>query len=267
MALSPDMLLETFKAFASSLLHRKLCVEWSDYTLSHRYWGQVVTDIGTGKSPVLKTVREAFARALVPWQHPQGADKEEDCAGVSVAEVINSSGHHAETHGDVAQWMAGPPECEHHVVTESTHAAFNARLQQNDGHALICGAEGSAFLCPEYAKSGKFTKDTHIVLTRLLEAAHGGRYDWDTQADVLARPTKARKIAGHEERQDCGVHFECTNIGMVLLQQPSVLGTWWAPSRRVKHGTRSVWQIVPWREGRKAAEKMTSVQRRLAVCV
>ena len=86
-ALSPDMLLETFKAFASSLLHRKLCVEWSDYTLSHRYWGQVVTDIGTGKSPVLKTVREAFARALVPWQHPQGADKEEDCAGVSVAEV------------------------------------------------------------------------------------------------------------------------------------------------------------------------------------
>ena len=229
-ALSPDMLLETFKAFASSLLHRKLCVEWSDYTLSHRYWAQVVTDIGTGKSPVLKTVREAFARALVPWQHPQGADKEEDCAGVSVAEVINSSGHHAETHGDVAQWMAGPPECEHHVVTESTHAAFNARLQQNDGHALICGAEGSAFLCPEYAKSGKFTKDTHIVLTRLLEAAHGGRYDWDTQADVLARPTKARKIAGHEERQDCGVHFECTNIGMVLLQQPSILGTWWAPS-------------------------------------
>ncbi|CAE7404196.1 UBP23 [Symbiodinium sp. CCMP2592] len=88
----------------------------------------------------------------------------------------------------------------------------------------------SAFLCLEYAKSGKFTKDTHIVLTRLLEAAHGGRCDWDTQADVLARPTKARKIVGHEDRQECGVHFECTNIGMVLLQQPSVLSTWWAPS-------------------------------------
>ena len=60
-ALSSTMLLKTFKAFASSLLHRKICVEWSDYTLSRRYWAQVVTDIGTGKSPVMKTVREAFS--------------------------------------------------------------------------------------------------------------------------------------------------------------------------------------------------------------
>ena len=67
-ALSSTMLLETFKAFASSLLHRKVCVEWSDYTLSHRYWAQVVTDIGTGKSPVMKTVREAFKRASASWQ-------------------------------------------------------------------------------------------------------------------------------------------------------------------------------------------------------
>ena len=130
----------------------------------------------------------------------------------------------------VGQWLAGPAEMEHHLITESTHAAFNARLQQGDGYGLLVGPEGSAFLCPEYAKSGKFTKDSHIVLTRLLEAAHGGRYDWDTQADVLARPVKARKTAGHEERVDCGVHFETTNIGMVLLQQPSVLSTWWAPS-------------------------------------
>ena len=64
-ALSSTMLLETFKAFASSLLRRKLCVEWSDYTLSHRYWAQVVTDIGTGKSPVMKTVREAFKQSVV----------------------------------------------------------------------------------------------------------------------------------------------------------------------------------------------------------
>ena len=71
---------------------------------------------------------------------------------------------------------------------------------------------------------------TIIVLTRLLEAAHGGRYDWDTQADVLARPAKARKVAGREEKVDCGVHFEATNVGMVLLQQPSVLSMWWAPS-------------------------------------
>ncbi|CAE7609269.1 unnamed protein product, partial [Symbiodinium sp. CCMP2592] len=130
----------------------------------------------------------------------------------------------------VSQWLAGPGEMEYHLITESTHAAFNARLQQGDGHGLLVGPERSAFLCPEYAKSGKFTKDSHIVLTRLLEAAHGGRYDWDTQADVLARPGKARKTAGHEERVDCGVHFETTNIGMVLLQQPSVLSTWWAPS-------------------------------------
>ena len=68
-ALSSTMLLETFKAFASSLLHRQLCVEWSDYTLAHRYWAQVVTDIGTGKSPVMKTVREAFKRAVAGGLH------------------------------------------------------------------------------------------------------------------------------------------------------------------------------------------------------
>ena len=66
-ALSSTMLLETFKPFASSLLHRNLAVQWSDYTLSHRYWAQVVTDIGTGKSPVMKTVREAFKRAVASW--------------------------------------------------------------------------------------------------------------------------------------------------------------------------------------------------------
>ena len=115
---------------------------------------------------------------------------------------------------------------EHHLITESTHAAFNARLQQGEGHGLLVGPEGSAFLCPEYAKSGKCTRDSHIVLTRLLEAAHGGRYD----RCVIARPAKARKVAGHEEKVDAGVHFETTNVGMVLLQQPSVLSTWWAPS-------------------------------------
>ena len=223
-ALSSTMLLETFKAFASSLLHRNLAVQWSDYTLSHRYWAQVVTDIGTGKSPVMKTVREAFKRAVASWL----LSSEGVCVRTRV--IVGHLSVMSKAEERVSQWLAGPAEMEHHLITESTHAAFNARLQQGDGHGLLVGPEGSAFLCPEYAKSGKFTKDSHIVLTRLLEAAHGGRYDWDTQADVLARPVKARKTAGHEERVDCGVHFETTNIGMVLLQQPSVLSTWWAPS-------------------------------------
>ena len=42
-----------------------------------------------------------------------------------------------------------------------------------------------------------------------------------------------RKLARYlamRRKVDCGVHFEVTNIRMVLLQQPSVLATWWAPS-------------------------------------
>ena len=232
-------------------------MEWSDYTLSRRCWAQVVTDIGTGKSPVMKTVREAFKQAVVSELQsgirggPNAvkfilnvlrccAYRVLGCRSCSrirketarhkvieYAALLNAND--AKPDETTSTWLAGPADMEHNLITESTHAAFNARLQQGEGHGLLVGPEGSAFLYPGYAKSGKFTRDSYIVLTRLLEAAHGGRYD-DTQADVLARPAKARKVAGHEEKVDCGVHFEATNVGMVLLQQPSVLSTWWAPS-------------------------------------
>ena len=36
-----------------------------------------------------------------------------------------------------SQWLAGPAKMERHLIIESTHAAFNARLQQGDGKVLV----------------------------------------------------------------------------------------------------------------------------------
>ena len=132
--------------------------------------------------------------------------------------------------GDIEHLLAGHRETEFHMITEATHAAFNARLNQTNGYGCAAGPEAAAWLCPDAAKSGKFSKDSYIALNRVLETANGGAYHWDRQSDVLARPGKARKVAEQVDGTgDGGVHFESTNIGFIFLQQPSIMATWWAP--------------------------------------
>ena len=63
--------------------------------------------------------------------------------------------------------------------------------------------------------------------------AHGGRYDWDTQADVLAC-INAQKVAGHEERLGGGFR----------LQED------WNIAVAAAFGRAHV-RVVPWQEARK----------------
>jgi hypothetical protein len=180
----------------SSLVSKETSVEWADYELRHRYWAVVTTDPGSGKSPSLNVILECFARVCA---------KEE-----------------------IAQLLPGCRETNFHIVTTSTHAAFNARLNETGGYALLASPEATTSLCPDYPRSGKFAKESYVALNRLLETAHGGSYHWDTQADVLGRKKLARKEEAADGKQDNGVHFDSTNVGCLYFQQPCVLQTWWA---------------------------------------
>ncbi len=85
-------------------------------------------------------------------------------------------------HEDIRDKLPGCPDEKFHVLTESTHAAFNVRAVQSDGYGLGAFPEANTALCPEYPRTGNFARDRFIVFSRLLETANGGKYDWDTQA-------------------------------------------------------------------------------------
>ena len=55
--------------------------------------------------------------------------------------------------GDVEHLLAGHRETEFHMITEATHAAVNARLNQTNGYGCAAGPRGSARMLPKVASS------------------------------------------------------------------------------------------------------------------
>lgn len=187
------MLWDAFKVILSSLLHKDIAVEWQDYCLRQRYWAVIASDPGAGKSPALEFVMTTLRKAM-------SLDDLADCFPGNAAE-------------------------EFHIVNDSTHAAFGARLNRADGYALLASPEAATTLCPKFPSSGEFNKSTHIDLERALEGATGGAIHWTTQADVLAKQRNARQA---EQVVDKSVHHTSTNLSFVFFQQISMLQSWWA---------------------------------------
>ena len=203
LSLPTVMLWEAFKVTLSSLLHKDLSVAWQDYDLRQRYWAVVTSDPGAGKSPALKFIMGCLQRAMV------GADP-------------------------VRGSFPGFVDDNFHIVNESTHAAFAARLNRANGYSLLAAPEASTTLSPKYPTSGEISKSSHVDLEKLLEGANGGAIHWDTQADVLSRPRNGR---GGEPVVDKGVHHQSTNLAIVMYQQISMLQNWWAQAEaRYKKG-------------------------------
>ena len=187
------MLWDAFKVVLSSLLHKDLAIQWQEYDMRHRYWAVVTSDPGAGKSPALNFVMSCLLEAM---------DDLEDQAT-----------------------FPGVPEDNFHIVHDSTHAAFAARLNRAQGYALLASPESATTLCPKFPTSGEFSKTSHIDLERCLEGASGGAIHWDTQESVLNR---ARNARCQEQLPDKGVHHDSTNFAFVLFQQVSMLQSWWA---------------------------------------
>ena len=59
-ALPAIMLMDSAKACLSSMLHTSVCVEWSDYTLTQRFWAAITVDPGSAKSPSLKIILQCM---------------------------------------------------------------------------------------------------------------------------------------------------------------------------------------------------------------
>ena len=194
------MLWDSFKVVLSSLLHKNTSVGWQEYDLRQRYWAVVTSDPGAGKSPALKFIMSCLQEAMVQADNLAGS-------------------------------FPGHEEDDYHIVHESTHAAFAARLNRAEGYCLFAAPEAATSLCPKYPASGEFTKSSHVDLERLLEGANGGGLHWDTQADVLGRAKSARS---GESLPDNAVHQSSTNIGLVFLQQVC-LGPCQISVFRIKH--------------------------------
>ncbi|CAE7236068.1 unnamed protein product [Symbiodinium sp. CCMP2592] len=102
----------------------------------------------------------------------------------------------------------GGPGDGFHVQPVGTHAAAVDRLRCTGGYQFIGAGEGG----------------THINWQRYLDAATGGPVPWETAVERQAR----RRSAAAEEH-DVNIVDE-TNVSVVILQQWSLLPTWWAAS-------------------------------------
>ena len=195
------MLVDALKCVLSSLLHKGMEVEWDTYALTQRYWAVVTTDPGSAKSPALKEIMESL--------------------------------HSVFSDGKTESWFYGIREHDYHVVHDSTHAAFNARLQQSEGCAFPATPEGGNLLCEGFKERAVFQGDK-INLIKCLESANGGSYHWDVQENVKNRK---KKQADEDKTSNDGVHFERTNINLLIFQQKSILQNWWAQTEaRWKQG-------------------------------
>eukprot|EP00973_Karenia_brevis_P054041 7507037-Karenia_brevis.AAC.1 len=184
--LPTTMLLDSFKAILSWVLDKEMDVQWDSYTLIQRFWVAITTDPGSAKSPALKTCLRLL---------------EEVFKDVKLQGCFRGHAKHG-----------------FHIIHDSTHAAFNARLNQADGYGLPLSAEGGNLLCEQYRDKGKFGKES-INMLKCLEAGNGGAYHWDIQETVNTRRRKQQdeRGAAHEE----GTHHDTTNITFLLFQQKS----------------------------------------------
>ena len=188
-----SMLWDSFKVILSSCLHKDMGVTWGEYDLRHRYWAVVTSDPGAGKSPALQLMMSCLLEAMA-----DPADRD---------------------------LFPGAPEDNFHIVHDSTHAAFAARLNRANGYALLASPEAAGTLCPKFPVSGEFNKGGYVDFERCLEGASGGAIHWDTQESVLNRAKNARQL---EQASEKGVHHDSTNFAFVLFQQVSMLQSWWA---------------------------------------
>ena len=105
---------------------------------------------------------------------------------------------------------------EFHIVADSTHAAFGARLNTVVGYA-----ESETTSCSTFSACGEFPKSTHTDLERALDGATGGAFYWSTKTDVLATQNQ-------QSRCWTKLRVALPPIGFCLPSADCNVASWWA---------------------------------------
>ena len=101
-------------------------------------------------------------------------------------------------------------------------------LRALDGTLLLYGPESKPILDPNFPSKKTVDTGKFLDLTRWLESANGGRFEWGTGAEENLRQKRNPPIAlaGHEAAP-APLVFDPTNINLCLFQQFNLFEDWW----------------------------------------
>ena len=186
---------DTFLALFGSLLHKDLAVSIGGWECRSRFWVVGTADPGGGKSAAVDPMRDLLDSVLQEFP-------------------------------DLAP---GSRFGRFHFCGPCTHAAAADRLRENDGYLAVVSGEAGPLLCPSWASSLRWEPRGYMNLSKFLDAAGGGSFQWETKND---RGVKRRGAATEEEERGC-IDIARTNVSFALFQQVSIFTDWWARSESV----------------------------------
>ena len=118
-----------------------------------------------------------------------------------------------------------------HTCGAGNLGKFQEKLRATQGVGLLWGPEFKPLLDPNFPTKGTTDTGKFIDLSRFLECANGGAFEWSTGSEEKARRS-ARERAGQGGAEEGTplpeLRFQRTNINLCLFQQFSVLRSWWA---------------------------------------
>ena len=181
--------LDSILASISGILNKNIGVQVAGFMSRSKYWVADTAEPGSGKSPAVDPIMGALCEVF---------DEE-------------------------PSWAPGTRTNRYHLQEGTTHAVAADRLQEADGYLCVATGEAGPLLCPQWPSSMTWNQTTHLNLQRFLDAANGGRFQWEKMAD---RTAGKKKDAA--DKECTGISFQRTGVVFALFQQLSVLAKWWA---------------------------------------
>lgn len=109
-----------------------------------------------------------------------------------------------------------------HCVGVGNNGKIQERLRKNHGVLLLWGPEAKPILDPNYPTGKSIDVGKYLDLTRWLECANGGKFEWGTGSE------EKEILKNHGGGDTVPLVFPSTNVNLCLFQQYTLFRKWWA---------------------------------------
>ena len=109
-----------------------------------------------------------------------------------------------------------------HCVGVGNNGKIQERLRKNHGVLLLWGPEAKPILNPNYPTGKSIDVGKYLDLTRWLECANGGKFEWGTGSE------EKEILKNHGGGDTVPLVFPSTNVNLCLFQQYTLFRKWWA---------------------------------------
>lgn len=112
-----------------------------------------------------------------------------------------------------------------HFVGVGNNGKIQERLRRLEGALLLWGPEAKPILDPNFPNRETVDIGKYLDLTRWLECANGGKFEWGTGAEE-------KQVLKADGDPYVALVFPSTNVNLCLYQQFNLFKNWWV---KVEH--------------------------------